>query len=215
MYLDSKPPQILPGSEYIYVVDIEGIALIVFFPVGLAHLWLPPSRGHFGKPPTGSPTCPKSVMGARVAPDRAREAGGAREGGDPGQRHFSFCRRVSRGQAACRHPQPGSAACEALTRLAMRRVKERQLLGAFCCLRSCDSTREPGWDLNLNPCFVCLDMRAQPPAPAAPPLRPVRGGDGLRKKGAPGGLRLAATRARGREKVWGQTPWSPLLPRMT
>uniref|UniRef100_A0A8C3D2B4 Voltage-dependent L-type calcium channel subunit alpha n=1 Tax=Cairina moschata TaxID=8855 RepID=A0A8C3D2B4_CAIMO len=26
----------------------------------------------------------------------------------------------------------------------MRRVKERQLLGAFCCLRSCDSTREPG-----------------------------------------------------------------------
>uniref|UniRef100_A0A8C3GQM3 Voltage-dependent L-type calcium channel subunit alpha n=1 Tax=Cairina moschata TaxID=8855 RepID=A0A8C3GQM3_CAIMO len=68
-------------------------------------------------------------MGARVAPDRAREAGGAREGGDPGQRHFSFCRRVSRGQAACRHPQPGSAACEALTRLAMRRVKERQLKG--------------------------------------------------------------------------------------
>lgn len=70
MYLDNKPPQILPGSEYIYVVDIEGIALIVFFPVGPAHLWLPPSRGltsdFFGKPPTGSPPCPKSVIGACI-----------------------------------------------------------------------------------------------------------------------------------------------------
>uniref|UniRef100_A0A8B9IG48 Voltage-dependent L-type calcium channel subunit alpha n=1 Tax=Anser cygnoides TaxID=8845 RepID=A0A8B9IG48_ANSCY len=44
-------------------------------------------------------------------PDWAREAGGAAERGDLGQRHFSFRRRVSRGQAACRHPQPGSAAC--------------------------------------------------------------------------------------------------------
>lgn len=97
-------------------------------------------------------------------PVEAREAGGAEERADLGQRHFSFRGSVLRAGQPIPTPIPAPWHAKHLLAFPMHRVKKQQLQGPFCCLRSCDSTRQPGQGLNLNSCFVCLYMRVQAPA---------------------------------------------------